>query len=439
MMRAAVSGTGKRVGFGKRFPRHVASPESVLQGNPLCLSFLTTCQPSQLLRPHALRQGFLTLPGGARNISFWSSKTSVALSPAPATPESIPPETLAHTLQRSAVQQSSAIPQASDTVPPDVSIVPDTADTLLDTITSVPADAVASIPPLQYGDLAAAGLTGWFPPGLWTSAMEFAHIYAGLPWFWVIVGASVLTRVVLLPFTVMSLRNAVKIAENKAELDAVTSQVKLAFASKNQIEIQRATLAQRALFNRIGVSPAKQLGPMFVQLPVTFGFFLAVKRMCELPVVQLQTSGIAFLSDLTVPDPTWILPILSAAVINVQISLSARDMATSAMVPHMINVMRVFSIALVFVCGNWPAGTQLSVLCGALALVVQTSLLRIPAIKRILNLPQRGKNIGNKTVSILESVQAARNFIQEQSAAAKKKTVPPPSLANVRMKTKKRR
>jgi YidC/Oxa1 family membrane protein insertase len=39
--------------------------------------------------------------------------------------------------------------------------------------------------------------------------------------------------------------------------------------------------------------------------------FLGIKRMCNLPVESMTTGGILWFHDLTVADPTFILPTLS--------------------------------------------------------------------------------------------------------------------------------
>ena len=67
------------------------------------------------------------------------------------------------------------------------------------------------------------------------------------------------------------------------------------------------------------------------QVSVGIGTFLGVKRMCELPVVQLKESGFpsawgeslglgaGWLQDLTVMDPTYVLPCVVTAVVQAQV------------------------------------------------------------------------------------------------------------------------
>ena len=63
--------------------------------------------------------------------------------------------------------------------------------------------------------------------------------------------------------------------------------------------------------------------PPLAQIPVTLGMFFGVKGMCDLPVPQLKQSGLDFVSDLTVPDPTYILPVLATAGVNLGLTVRA--------------------------------------------------------------------------------------------------------------------
>jgi YidC/Oxa1 family membrane protein insertase len=213
------------------------------------------------------------------------------------------------------------VPDTPATLSETATSLADTPTTLADTLSSVPVDAVTAIPPMHYGDLAAAGLTNWWPSGICAWALEAIHVSTGMPWFWTIAAGAVLTRVVLLPFTIKNLKNAAIFAEHQDEMKASRDQISAAYRTRNQFEVQKATLAQRALFERMGVHPLKQFVTALAQIPVTIGMFFAVKNICQFPVEQLKIGGIGYITDLTAPDPYLILPILSAVAMNIQLSV----------------------------------------------------------------------------------------------------------------------
>lgn len=280
----------------------------------------------QYARPLPPRKDLYALPGSARNYWWSSSKT-------PAAPK-IEPETVAQdvTAIDSAVLEQP--PSEVATLVDSTAVVdPSAAASLpLDGMSSTAADAVSNAavavasvppPPLGYGDLAALGLAGWSPIGLCQVGIETIQVFSGMPWFWTIVTASVISRLVLLPFGIMGLRNGAKMAPHQPEFLALREEVMTARQSGDMIKMNHAVIRQKLLYEKLGVSMMGMFVPPIAQVPVTIGMFFAVKRLCDLPLEQLKYSGLALIPDLTVADPTWMLPMLATAAINLQLSVSA--------------------------------------------------------------------------------------------------------------------
>ena len=59
-----------------------------------------------------------------------------------------------------------------------------------------------------------------------------------------------------------------------------------------------------------------------LQFPIFASIFVGLRGMCYLPVDSLKTGGFGWIADLTVPDPMFILPIITGvsllAVIEVK-------------------------------------------------------------------------------------------------------------------------
>lgn len=184
-------------------------------------------------------------------------------------------------------------------------------------------DTLAALTPLQYGDLTALGLTSWAPAGMCTWMLELVNVSTGMPWFHTIVAGTFLARLLLLPFTIKQLRNSAALAPHQPRLLELKEELERAYKSGDKIAVQRVALKQRTVYAESGVSMLPMLLIPFVQLPVTLGMFFGVKRLCNLPLEQLHWSGVAFLPDLTVPDPYYILPIASAVLMNIQLRVRA--------------------------------------------------------------------------------------------------------------------
>lgn len=127
---------------------------------------------------------------------------------------------------------------------------------------------------------------------------------------------------------------------HQAEFDSLREDINKARLSKDVATMQRAVIKQQLLYKKIGVSVGGMMVPPLVQLPITLGMFFGIKKMCDLPVEQLKSSGVDFLQDLTVPDPTYILPVLATIGMNVGLS---------------VRVLSVYSFAILTSSSAWYA------------------------------------------------------------------------------------
>jgi YidC/Oxa1 family membrane protein insertase len=141
-------------------------------------------------------------------------------------------------------------------------------------------DTLAALTPLQYGDLTALGLTGWSPAGLSSWVLELVNVSTGLPWFHTIIAGTVLTRLLLLPFSIKQLRNSAALAPHQPRLLELKEELDRAYKTGDKIGVQRVALKQRRVYEESGVSMLPMLLLPFVQLPVTLGMFFGVKKLC---------------------------------------------------------------------------------------------------------------------------------------------------------------
>ena len=95
----------------------------------------------------------------------------------------------------------------------------------------------------------------------------------------------------------------------------------MSWALKFSLQFSVAVQKQHQLLKEAGVNPFDTVLMSVVQLTVQFGFFIGLRRMCQLPVEQLKYGGLGFLTDLTLPDPYYITPIICTALVNLQLSV----------------------------------------------------------------------------------------------------------------------
>ncbi|KAN0134340.1 cytochrome oxidase [Lactarius tabidus] len=349
------------------------------------------------------------LPLATRSIWLFSKKAEAPPSPTPTPPsEALVPEPVVPT---SVAATAPPIPSAADDAVTQVAALPP-SETL---------DTLAAFTPLQYGDLTALGLTGWSPAGLSSWMLELVNVSTGLPWFHTIIAGTVLARLLLLPFSIKQLRNSAALAPHQPRLVELKEELDRAYRSGDKIGVQRVALKQRRVYEESGVSMLPMLLLPFVQLPVTLGMFFGVKKLCVLPLEQLHWSGVSFLPDLTVADPLYMLPIAAAVLMNVQLKVGASDMAATAdrtTAAHMINAFRVVSVISIPLMGQFPSGLNLYVLTGITAMLVQTSVLRLDVVRRVLRIPLLAKNTNVKPVTFQESIDHLKKWFREQNRVA---------------------
>lgn len=204
------------------------------------------------------------------------------------------------------------------------------AETTLPTSQSVsevlPVDAASNIsevasnviPPLQYGDFAALGLTSWWPSGIISWTFELLQVSTGMPWFYTIIAGTLFWRVALIPTALTSMRNAARLRPYAEQIKTLDEQAQSAKDRAAQMEFM---LKKQKLIEKAGVSLQSMFLPPIVQMVGNFGLFFAIKNMVQLPVVQLTQSGVWFLPDLTLTGD-YIMPTIVLLAMNVQFSVS---------------------------------------------------------------------------------------------------------------------
>lgn len=187
--------------------------------------------------------------------------------------------------------------------------------------------------------------------------MEIINTTTHLPWLWTIVVGTAFWRLLVLPVSIHGLRNTSRLQPYQTEIQKVQAEMNEAAKKNDLILRQKAALKLKAVYEKAGVSVLGGMLVPVVQIPVTLGMFFGVKKMCGLPVEQLKWSGLEWLPDLTVADPTWILPIVMTALVNVQIPLGAAemDLKTRPGMGHLMNALRVLSLLAIGVTASFPA------------------------------------------------------------------------------------
>lgn len=142
----------------------------------------------------------------------------------------------------------------------------------------------------------------------------------GMPWFWTIVVGSALWRLACVPWAIRGFQVSARLLPLQPQLVALQKAIAKSRQSQNPLELQKAAQAMSRFYKSHNISPLAGLVSL-VQVPITFGLFFGIQKMCNLPLEQLRDSGVGFISDLTASDPTMVLPVTMFVLVNAQIKV----------------------------------------------------------------------------------------------------------------------
>lgn len=182
---------------------------------------------------------------------------------------------------------------------------------LATTATAVDAGTIAT-GAQQIGELAAAGLGGYWPTGLVQQTVEAISATLHLPWWAAIVVMTTLIRFSLLPLNLRALRNNVTLGNLAPQIETISARVRSSNAAGDKLGAFQATHELASLFQQHNAHPLRSLMMPLVQMPIFISVFFALRSMAKLPVESMKHGGILWFTDLTLPDPYYVLPIVTS-------------------------------------------------------------------------------------------------------------------------------
>ena len=178
----------------------------------------------------------------------------------------------------------------------------------------------------------------------------YFHQQLGLEWWLSIVLLTALVRTLLFPLTVRQVRSMRAMQELRPELDKIRNKYK-----DNR---QKQQQEQMKLFQERKVNPLGGCLPILLQMPIIIGIFYAVRQFGGDPLRNIppeypsfRDGGLFWFQDLSVYDPTLILPILSAVTM-----LASMEITNKSMEPQQRWLMRIMPIGITVFLWRFPAG-----------------------------------------------------------------------------------
>ncbi|XP_071117534.1 cytochrome c oxidase assembly protein COX18, mitochondrial-like [Haliotis cracherodii] len=248
------------------------------------------------------------------------------------------------------------------------------------------------------------------PIGFAQSVLESVHTWSGLPW-WASIAITTFTlrACVTLPLAVYCARVRARVEKLQPEMLAVSKQLKQEVGVAMSMYKWDEAKARREyrknmkrlmhdIYVRENCHPLKGHVVQIVQLPVWLCMSFALRNMSgsvpaiglESPVLcpELMTEGMLWFRDLTVPDPTFILP-LSVGLINlIMLEMQFKLQTPTRLQKVAKNVWRGTTVILVPIAAIVPCSMCFYWACSSLFTFAQFLLLRHARVRSVLGMPK---------------------------------------------------
>ncbi|KAI4808258.1 hypothetical protein KUCAC02_000322 [Chaenocephalus aceratus] len=257
--------------------------------------------------------------------------------------------------------------------------------------------------------LAALGLASRTPVGMVQNLLEYIHIDLGIPWWGAIVVGTVIARVAVFPVIVKGQREAAKLHNVMAVFGRLNNRMSEAQNSGNKLEFAKAYFQLSLFKNKHNVNPLRGFIVPLIQAPVFISFFIALRKMSELPVPSMQSGGLLWFPDLTAADPFYILPVIVTGTMFFILEFGAESGVENPQLRHLKTVFRIMPFVVLPFTISFPTAVFTYWLTSNCFSLGQVALLRHPLVRERLKIPAMIPHpIPANSDGLLESIRKSR-------------------------------
>lgn len=222
-----------------------------------------------------------------------------------------------------------------------------------ETVTDVAAQAVNA---LGEPTFASIGLGGWSPVGIVQNCLEFVHVSCDIPWWGAIAIGTVVVRTILFPLVIMAQRNAAKMNNHMPQMQLLQLKMTEARQSGNAIDSARYAQEMMTFMKEKQLNPLKNILVPLAQAPLFISFFMGLRQMANCPVDSMKEGGLFWFTDLTIADPTYMLPVITSLTLLATVEIGTDSARLSAQNMGMMKYfLRALPIIIFPFTMNFPA------------------------------------------------------------------------------------
>ena len=208
----------------------------------------------------------------------------------------------------------------------------------------------------QFSELMNYGIFGFISKPL-LKLLVFMHDIFG-NWGLALIAMTIIVRLVLLPFNVMSFRSAQAMQKIKPKMDKAREMYK-----NDPMRMNKETMA---IMKENNANPVSGCLPMLLQIPI----FFALWKMISTSVEIYQQPFFGWITDLSINDPYFVLPVLMGITMFLQ-----QKMTPTTMDPMQAKILNFMPIIFTLFMLSLPSGLTLYNFVSSLFGVIQQYIL----------------------------------------------------------------
>eukprot|EP00080_Pristionchus_pacificus_P009434 PDM69454.1 oxa-1 [Pristionchus pacificus] len=187
----------------------------------------------------------------------------------------------------------------------------------------------------------------------------------------------------------MSQRLVAKQSKYKKELDEFRERQEDARREGNNMLVQQIFLEQRDFLKSKDIKLGRQFLVLLANGGVFMTQFFAIKRMIEVNYPGLSTGGTMWFTDLTLADPYYILPLISAGTMAVVSRVGIEMGQSTDTMPPAMRLGMLYGLPVVIFGVSSQFGSGLCIYwCASNAVSLAYAVLfRIEAVRKMFNIP----------------------------------------------------
>lgn len=156
---------------------------------------------------------------------------------------------------------------------------------------------------------------GWGPTAFFQSLVELSYLNLELGWAGsIVVSAFILRNILFFGFQRGGSDAMAKIAAVNPVLQPLLKEMEDAKRRGDEDKAQALKMKQGAILKEVGADAYKTVGVALAQMFFGFGAFRCLGGMSRFGVEGMSSEPLLWISNLTVPDPYYILPVLTGGI-----------------------------------------------------------------------------------------------------------------------------